>query len=539
MGGGGSKPAPAPTIQEDPYPTSVGEKNLAPSLAKACPACQLEVDTSVTTSSVKLTRDFGDVSTAQCKTYQNDYDAVKRKEFSFQDFFAKLQSGVYNRPAADTANGKFCEQIMFDDDTASKINSIEDFDANASKLKSVRIRKVSGGGSFSKDTKASFTLSIPIKLKYVARLAPTNQSVGRMVNKNGKWQWETGVVPGTQTPVYEEMTVSSMTLYHPSPLRIENVQHDAVLSLNDPSEGPGVKSVVLVPLKGSNTGADSEEFFNRIVKHIISVSTPDSVTGMYQRVDIPTGANWNIKSLFSLEQLKSEKSGFARVLDSFYTWSAAPGYARTEVLRTSSVIRYGWKESGQPVRYFMLGEPVNISLTDLSLLTRNLPPTPAEDAIHTVPAGSLMYKQCEGAPQGVKVVERMTNLADSCDPFAQNAAANKDMGYAPMAMLGVVFNILMAFAVLIGAWLAMYAITLNYDYGYRNFSEDTGRVLGTLAKQMSPLLKALRTKKGDAPPTETPEEDANDETPELPKNLPSLPKGLPSLSGLASAFRKS
>lgn len=482
----------------------------------------------------------------ECQKYQKDLDAVRKNEMSFHDFITNLQAGNYSRPIAKTERGDFCEQVLFSDEDAAKVTDIASFDANASKLKNIRIRQVTGGGSFSSGTKAKFRLSLPIKAKYVSQIIKTNPPV--VQPKFWPFRWET-VADATETvtPVFEEISISMLTMYHPSPLRIENVQHDAVLSLNDPSD-PTAKTVILIPLKASNVGDESVDFFNKIAKHLTTITIPDSVTGLYPETDIPTGNDWNIKQVFWLDKPGSDN--ISKVTDAFYTWMGAGSYTRAELSRTQSgnttEIRYGWKPDGVQVRYFMLQTPVSISSTDLSFLTRSLPPTPAEEAIHKIPdpatSGNpkVLYKKATGpgasASCGV-VTERMTNQSqgdilaslftgggvedmlvddkgeplfdkDSCDPFKLNAknAIESPSAFTPTKIAAMFFNVMILIAIALGAWLGLYFVTnKNYDYKFRDFASDAGKVVGTLALQTSNRAK------------------------EATQSLPSLP----SLSGLA------
>ena len=467
---------------------------------------------------------------------------------SFHDFITNLQAGNYSRPIAKTDRGEFCEQVLFNDEDAAKVTDLASFDANVSKLKNIRIRQVTDGGSFSSGTKAKFRLSLPIKAKYVAQLQKTNAPVTQM--KAWPFRWETTPGSDAVTPIFEEISISMLTMYHPSPLRIENVQHDAVLSLNDPSDA-SAKTVILIPLKASNVGDESVDFFNKIAKHLTTITTPDSVTGLYPETDIPTGNDWNIKSVFWLD--KPGGDNISKVTDAFYTWMGAGSYKR--VLRTQSAteINYGWEQDGPQVRYFMLQTPVSISSTDLSFLTRSLPPTPANEAIHTIPDPSIgsnpkvLYKKATGpgaaASCGTGGRERMTNqgqgdilaslftgggledmlidekgnpLADkeSCDPFKNNAKKlnGNPSPFTPTKAAAYFFNFMIIIGLAIGTWLALYFVTSkDYDYKFRDFAEDAGKVVGTLALQTSGRIK--------------------DSAYAVSQSLPSAP-ALPSLAGL-------
>ena len=412
---------------------------------------------------------------------------------------------------------------MFGDEDAAKVTSLTEFDANVSKLKSIRIRQVTGGGSFSSGTKAKLRLSIPLKAKYVSSIQTTNEQTPQMTQVGGAWIWQDTATPRVTTN-YQDMTISTMTMYHPSPLRIENVQHDAVLSLNDPSD-PTADTVVLIPLKAANSGDESTDFFNKIGSFLTRISAPDPVTGLYPEIDIPTGNDWNIKKVFWLGQPGADN--IAPVTDAYYTWMGASTYKRVQRSASATEIVFGWDPDGKQVRYFMLQTPVSISTTDLSFLTRSLPPTPSEEAIHRIPdpttAGNakILYKKAEGqaaaAACGTVVREGMANrgqgdilaslfsgggvedllvgadgtpLSDktkaSCDPFAQNAQkATISAGpFTPTKMAAFFFNFLILIALAIGTWLALYFITdRDYDYRFKSFSEDAGRVIGKVVLQ--------------------------------------------------------
>lgn len=501
--GGSQSSIPPPRVEEDPYPLSQGLTNLSISGAVACGNCDVWLDTRASTSSVRLSRDFGDISSQECGQYQKDLDAVRAKEMSFRDFFTKLQAGGYSRPASQTANGAFCEQVMFDTATAETITTLEQFDANASKLKTIRIRRVTGGGSFSSDTKAKFSLSLPIKAKFVSDVIPGSTS--RTELRGWPPAWVTVPGPESKVPVTKDISISSLTLYHPCPVRIENVQADAVLSLNDPSD-PNVDVVILVPIRGASMGQESETFFSRIVSQIAGISVPDPVTGLYPAADIATGNNWNIKSVFWLGSPESD--GTAKVQDSYYTWDGAATYKREQTYSLPSMtgfqglIRYGWKPEGKRVRYFMMGTPVNMTQSDLSLLTQYLPTTPADQAIHKIPDPSVagnakpLYRAAIGnaAEAGCGVVrERMENPEEdtnSCDPFAMNANKINDGRGLSNRFIDILYNVMMALAALIGIGLALYFVKENYDYKVKNAGVKTGIATGALAKSLL----------GDSPP---------------------------------------
>lgn len=535
MGGGQSTPsAPSPPIIiEDPYPKgieSLTNLSLAPGTTVACNGCVLGIDAKASTSSVKLTRDFGDITKLECDRYANDLNSVRANEMSFSDFLANLQAGNYSRYISQSERGQFCEQIQFPDDVVTNITTIAQFDSNVGKLKSVRIRKVTGGGGYSSGTKAKIKLSVPIKIVYADSARIGNPSKTEMKQVDGIWSWVTSKSEQVETiPDYVSKTISSMTVYHPSPIRIENIQHDAVLSLNDPSD-PDASVVVLIPLKSSNTSTDSTNFFGKIAKYLSNIASPDPATGLYAETNIPTGNDWNIKNVFWLGPAGSD--GVSPVTDAYFTWKGAGVYKRVKTSGAArDVIRFGWVPDGKVVRYFMLQTPVEISATDLSFLTRSLPPTPPADAIHGIPDPTITktkisYKPATGeaakAACGI-VRERMTNQGpgdilassftgggvqdllvdekgqplsdkDSCDPFANNAKNiyKNPSWFTPNRVLTIFFNFLLVVSVALGAWLALYFVAnKDYDNRYKEFSETAGKVVGKLALQTSGRMKEV------------------------------------------------
>lgn len=471
------------------------------------------MDTRATVSSVTVTREFGNITNDECKRYQIDRAAVAAKEMSFGDFLMGLRNGSYSRPVSQTGNGEFCEQIELDSELAAKMTDFASFQENETKIKGVRIRKVTGGGSFSSHTKAKIKLSLPVRAQYVSEI------------KDGR-------------PVVKEIVIRGMTLYHPSPVRIENVQHDAVLSLNDPSdEVTGGDTVVLIPLVGANTGANSEVFFNKIVKHITSLSAPDDITGLFPRIDVPTGSDWSIKDVFWLGP--PDGNGYAPVQDSYYSWDGLPTFNRKVLSQNASEIKFGWEKSVNEVRYFMIGQPVNISTTDLSILTRNLPPTPPDQAIHSIPDATMtqyprplganepkppgwpgtpiIYKSAEGKaldgqccggrermPAADEAMttqpsfEGFTNLAEARAAVNSRVEGAKRIyrrgaaeGFSPSFIMTLVFAFITFIFMAIGAWIALYMIHRDYDYAWTTFSSNAGKVFGAIIKKLSPPSTGL------------------------------------------------
>jgi len=474
MGGGGSKPAaPAPQklIVEDPQPTGSTSVQLQGSdapinmpvdgvsiaTAQGCDQCALYVVPDISTSTVKLTREFGDISYSQCKKFDDDQKLVREQKLAFPDFKSRLLAGQYYD---FLSNQTHCRQVQFDSETVKNVKDMASFDANKGSLQGVRIRKISGGG-FSQDTKIQITPSIPLKMSVSVKAGEPR-----------------------------DIVVSRMTLYHPSPMRIENVQHDAVLSLNDPvSSGPG-GVIVLIPLVAGAADTSSATFMSRVLGNLTQLLEPDPVTGLYAQIDAPTGANWTLNTLLPTDpETNTVQSGI-------FVWEGTPELERYVSEDTPTIRRTSWRRKNVPApMYIMLEKPLTMSNSDFSSLLR-FPVTPPEQAIHEMLQGSLTYKCGPGGGTAPAGAESFTNREhyQTCDPFMPNYT--KNYGYSPETMLRALFNVLIFVAIGLGVWAALILVgDLRADQFFQSISMTLGKVVvrlfrgaqnvGTAAKQLS------------------------------------------------------
>ena len=467
MGGGGSRPAPAPTIVEQEPPAGSGQSSivyadrpdtprldgLTRSLSNECNGCSLQIASGISSSSVKLSREFGEVTDVQCKRFTTDWKRVNDKQMSFQDFLGNLQAGRYLR----NLNNGYCEQVILSPEELQKVKKPEQFDTN--KLESVRIQKLSSGG-FSSDTKAKITPSIPFKLSFMG----------------------------------QEITVKTMSVYHPCPLRIEGVQPDAVFSLNDPSFDDGSGYIILIPLIAKNTADPSVDFFDKILPQINAVTAPEA-TGQYITRHIPTGTNWSLTNVFST---MVTTGGSFDVQNGYYEWKGMPALERVRQ-DGNNTITYSWKESGKPSpRYIMLDTPVAISSSSLSSITQSLPVTPTSDAIHAVLYSSnplqrgIVHKQ--GPPNPSCARESFADMngvkEEFCDDWTAWAQNSEPKGFTTQQIFGFIFNIFVFIAMGVGAYLALAAVLRLYDVELSNVSTGLGKITAV-------VFKSLKQKAGE------------------------------------------
>lgn len=505
-------------------------EGLSLSQATLCDDCRLEVDANISSSSVKLVRELGDISNTQCARFAIDKKRVVDKFMSLPDFLFNLQSGSYARPVSKEAGvpaeggrpaipeQEYCETIGITDEEAAKITDVNQIDA---KLTKGRIRKVSGTGGFSAGTKARFIPGIPFKMSFK----------GTRINAQG-----------TPEAFSNEFSVTSLSLYHPSPVRIDAVQADAILSLNDPSDR-AAKYVILIPLKATNNAsALSAQFIGKIANFMPVVNEYDPKSGTYASRDIQTGVGWKLANLFTTSQSGTAPTGPSLVKNGFFTWTGQSGFEQYVVSEGGGVKRLGWRPlpGTTAPQYIMLDTPLEINASDLGTITNNLTVTTPGDAIHPVPPSPQMVfhkgslppapdtlsgstaggtkcgigNLCEGMvdyaaqPNWARAQSQLGIARDllegdyrqaltdpfesscpgaKCDPFLQNA---KRVGltmetFTPRVVFTILFNLMIFIAMLVGAYVALNMVGNDYDLGLRNFSEQLGKVMAVWAKSIS------------------------------------------------------
>jgi hypothetical protein len=452
MGNSGSSFKP-PTIEEDPYPGAEGRKlGVAISSSEECATCELKFAPDITTSTLRLSRNFGGVRT--CAVGPNELKRVEENKLSIGDFLGMLGKGKYQFPLQ---NSESCGDLRITDEEMVKIKTYSDLKTAVEKARIVRIRPQIEG--FSTDTKAFFKPSLPFQFSF-----------------NGR-----------------PITVSTITVYHPCPLRVQDQQADAVISLNDPSVSS--PQIILIPIIAGDTNAPSAKFFNKLMNNISSIAIQDPLTGQFQSTDIQTGNKWGFSQLFDTTKVENSKE--VSVKNGFFAWEAMP--ALEKYLKESNMTRflYSWRPKSDAPRplYVMLEKPLPVGSSDLRALTSSLPVTPWEDAIHPVGLWTV-YKQGPPSNCGVPMRESMTDFSkgiadiselseqvDSCDPFLSNALSRKGT-YSSDKLLSTLFNVAFFIAGFIGAYIALAAVARFYDVEYSEFTKSIGKVVAIGLKKI-------------------------------------------------------
>lgn len=445
MGGGSSKPSgptkAAPIVVEDPPPIpgivsfGLGDAQGCQWPGKRGVECRLTVAAGISSSGAKLYREQGTITETECNRFQTDVAKVRAQQMSFEEFKTNLKSGLYYERVPSGVD-TYCKQIVF---AESDLKDIPNVDSIAwTKARNPTIRKMTAAGGYSSITKLFIKPSIPFKVTF-----------------NG-----------------ETFTISLMTLFHPSPVRLENVQHDAMLTLGDPGVGNRAKgssttdAVILVPLVGSLNAGPSGDFISKIARYMTAVLQPDPVTGQYKTIDIPTGNDWDLSKLFP----GTPSNGETVVATGYYAWSASGGVVKStnptitaRPFPQADIWKYPYIAAGKSnVRYLMLKDPVPVNVFDLQTV-RMLPATPAEQAIDSFIPSTLSFvtpKTCSTTPSAAGR-ESMTN-PEQCDPFAavQSNALSKD------TLVNVIIGALTTFGVILAIYFAV-KLFANTDWGFK------------------------------------------------------------------------
>ncbi len=372
---------------------------------------------------------------------------MSKNQKSFEEVKKDLIAGTYYE---DLGN-EYCRQIVYDAEDLKAIRTVDKLPVDRARY--MTIRKMSESGGYSSVTKLFIKPAIPFEIEF-----------------NGK-----------------PHKVTVLTLMHPSPIRVENIQHDAMLTLGDPAEGNHDGLVVLIPLQGALTAGSSGDFINKIVRYMTGVLQPDPASGDFKAVDVPTGNDWKLSKMFTSAPGAAGKTYVTE--PGYYVWSGYPPLqlrpdgAATRGgekqwflnwwIREPGVQRYSWQPNpgSVPVQYVMLSRPALVSSMDLQTI-RMLPMTPTTEAFAPILKHTLSYRQAgQVGPDGTwqaacpapstatgaitDLFSGREGLENQCDPFAPGSfpPPNKDI------LVNLVIGLLTTLGVGLAIYLAVYIFT--------------------------------------------------------------------------------
>lgn len=189
----------------------------------------------------------------------------------------------------------------------------------------------------------------------------------------------------------QEFTVSEMSIYRPCPIRIENIQADAVLSLNDYST-PGATHVVLIPISAGVSFGPAGDFIGRVMQNV-NAFVMDESTKQYAPIEMPTGNDWAITRLLPTG---SENNVVA---SAYFTWTAGE-FTPVTISESATHIHRGWQQKNG-ITTIMMKEPALVSYMTSTYLTM-LPYAPSAESAPPPPSQYKFKKgeclTCPGAP---------------------------------------------------------------------------------------------------------------------------------------------
>lgn len=411
---------PSPIRKDDPLPATANIDGISVGSSQGCSQCIFTVTQGISSSAATIYRNQAMISSETCNRFNIDVQSVKDNKLSIETFKRNLQTGTYYQPNNDGT----CVKIFFNPTDLAAVTKIEDIPWN--KATKGEVKTMSDSPIALSSTKLMIKPSIPFRIFF-----------------NG-----------------EQIDVKLLTLFHPSPIRVENVQHDAVLTLGDPADA-SAKTIVMIPLAGSILPGQTSSFIAKIATYIPGALIANASTGLFQSVDVPTGNDWNLSTLLP----GSPRNGENVVNVGYFSWETAPKLEAKlrNIVRAPDnlpdVYEYGWKpsENSSSTRYIMLKDPISINSFDLQTI-RMLPITNATDAIPPPLIDTLVYSPpttCKDKPYD-----------KSCDPFA-NLPVNKPLD--PDIIWQTILGILGGFFVLVGIYFAIkYASDVKWGLWLKN-----------------------------------------------------------------------
>ena len=249
----------------------------------------------------------------------------------------------------------------------------------------------------------------------------------------------------------QTFSIDRMSLFHPSPIRVENVQHDAVLALESSGIATNYEGImILIPLAGS--GVATEGFISKFASNIPGLIHVNETTKKYDTVTVPVGNDFRLDQLFGNQP--------SEIVDGkFFAWTPAPPmdkYLKGSFTSSNPVQRteqYGWKSGQAPnIHFIMMKDPLAINSSDLQSINM-LPETPPSDALPPPLVESIVYSpptHCDASSR--------PPYDKQCDPLA-NIPVNKPINVDTLwkALLSMIFVI----AIGIGLYVAVKAAADN------------------------------------------------------------------------------
>lgn len=184
-------------------------------------------------------------------------------------------------------------------------------------------------------------------------------------------------------------TIRTMAIYRPCPYRIENMQADAVLSLNDYSD-PEATIVILIPLSAKIRYGKPGDFVGRVMQNVNGFVMNES-TKEYVPLTIPVGHDWQLTNV--LESTQDEDLDNT-VVGGFFTWRNVRYVETVKSLYKDAndvlISTIGWRIAGEGARTVVFKDTVGISYLTSTYL-QLLPYAPSSESAPPIASDDVKY----------------------------------------------------------------------------------------------------------------------------------------------------
>jgi len=227
-------------------------------------------------------------------------------------------------------------------------------------------------------------------------------------------------------------------IYRPSPIRIENIQHDAVIQIGNFFFN---KVIILIPIISANMIQGGSTFVGAFASQIPTVLEPpkDASGNPLPMVypNIPTGSDWTLDKILDASS-------------PYFTWTSSQ-YQQGVVSANRCGMRMGWHPVPPGQRVIMMQNPISIAPAYMAQIKR-LPHTNPSFAIHGI--GPVAYK---GAPPKDCAPPKMSlpAIPKVQDPIAQLASNAKNENNTLELVFKIILGIIGSLAVVIGIYFGL------------------------------------------------------------------------------------
>ena len=296
----------------------------------------------------------------------------------------------------------------------------------------------------------------------------------------------------------------AIQVYRPSPIRIGNIQHDAVIQIGSFKDN---SLIILVPLISTNLMGSGSSFVGAFVNRISEVINPNlDASGNRlptQFPDVPTGSDW------TLDKIVDDKAAF-------FTWSTSQ-YEQYMISTGWCGTHMGWRPIPPGQRIIYMQDPVSISSAYMTQL-QTIPVTDPNMAIHGL--GPVAYKSappknCTAPLNSLPEIPKPPK-----DPFAAGLSEAKNANNALDIIIKVIIGLISTLAIAIGVYAGFYFASHGGGEKLAKLGEALGQKMAAAGRAAQAAAAKAGTsarsgianvagigKKGAIPPKRTPIED--------------------------------